>query len=181
MANHHWQCGNCSATALASWQSGISAASCKREQSVCSLGPSEKEFNQSTIIKFTKVRVPEHDMTMFFLKRIHKVRASSECPSLLKCSCEIDTRYKNNFKLSSTKVRFFQSQVLPKSGSLQNGVLPNSILPKSGLTKVMFYQSHVLPKSAPKWDSTKLFRSTKGMLYLSPVCFKMRFYQILLY
>jgi hypothetical protein len=38
---------------------------------------------------------------------------------MLKC-------YKNNLKVS-----FYQSQVLPKSGSLQNGVLPISVLPKS--------------------------------------------------
>jgi hypothetical protein len=70
------QCGNWSATALASWQSGTSAASSKREQKITycyvvgkrdSLGPSGKEFNQSTIIKYINVRVPEHDMAMLCL------------------------------------------------------------------------------------------------------------------
>jgi hypothetical protein len=50
-------------------------------------------------------------------------------------------------KLCSTKVMFYQNHVLPKSGLLENGILPNGILPKCGSTKVMFYQSHALPKS----------------------------------
>jgi hypothetical protein len=51
----------------------------------------------------------------------------------------------------STKVMFYQSHVLPKSGLLQNGIPPNSVLPKSCSTKVHF---------TPKWDSTQ-FRFTK--------------------
>jgi hypothetical protein len=58
-------------------------------------------------------------------------------------------------KFNSTKVRFYQSHVLPKSCS----------------TKVMFSQSHALPKSC----------STKVMFYQSPACCKMGFYQIPFY
>jgi hypothetical protein len=62
----------------------------------------------------------------------------------------------NSSKFLSTKVRicwnvfyqspFYQRPVLPKSCWLQNDILLNSFLPKSGSTKVRFYQSPVCLK-----------------------------------
>jgi hypothetical protein len=118
MANQYWQCDDCSATY--SCHSDTTAASRVRGQSLCyvlgkrdRLEPSGKEFNQSTIIKYSMVSVPEHNITMFCLLSIHKARTPSECPSLLKCSCEIDTRYEKKLsqflpKSCSIKVRFYQ-------------------------------------------------------------------------
>jgi hypothetical protein len=45
--------------------------------------------------------------------------------------------------LCSTEVRFYQSQVLPKSGSTKVRFYQSQVLPKSGSTKVRFYQSQV--------------------------------------
>ena len=46
------------------------------------MGLSGKEFDNIVIIKYTKVRVPEHAISLFCFKRKHIARTPSECSTL---------------------------------------------------------------------------------------------------
>jgi hypothetical protein len=127
-------------------------------------------------------------MTLVCLLQIHKARTPSECPSLQKYSCEIDTCYKRVYSAvvrftPEFIVSFFQRHVLPKSCSTKVIFYQRHVLPKacSMYAKVMNFQSHALPKSC----STKVrFYQSQDLLeciLTRPISTKVRFYQIPFY